>query len=337
MARQGLLLVNLGTPDAPTAAAVRPYLRQFLLDGRVIDLPALPRWLLVHLAILPRRPRASAHAYRQIWTDRGSPLLFHSLDLAEAVAARLGDGYAVALGMRYGNPSLGAALARLRGLGVEALTVLPLYPQYAASSTGSSVAELYRLLGQAWDPLRVRVLPEFYEDEGFLDAFAEVARAQAQAVDHVLFSFHGLPERQLRKSDPDGSRCLKAASCCEAITAANRRCYRAQSHATARGLAQRLGLDASRYTVSFQSRLGRTPWIKPYTDEVLPTLPSRGIKRLAVVCPSFVADCLETVEEIGLRARAQFLEAGGKAFERIPCLNATPRWVEAVVRMVRDA
>ena len=337
MARDGLLLINLGTPDAPTATAVRPYLREFLMDPRVIDVNPLLRWLIVHVGILPRRPRASAHAYQQIWTDRGSPLLFHSLDLTRAVAERLGGaGYEVELGMRYGNPSIGAALKRLRERGVEDLWVLPLYPQYAASSAGSSVARVYELIGEEWDPVRVRMLPEFYTDEGFLEAFAEVGRSAGvgAGTDHVLFSFHGVPERQIRKSDPTGAHCLASESCCAAIGEHNRRCYRAQSYATARLLAQRLGVDPSRYTVSFQSRLGRTPWIRPYTDEVLPELAKKGVKKLAVICPSFVADCLETLEEVGIRAREQFLAAGGEAFTLVPSLNATPKWVNAVVQLV---
>ncbi len=340
--KRGLLLVNLGTPDAPEPGPVRRYLREFLSDPRVLDLSALGRWALLNLVILPVRPRRSAEAYRKIWTERGSPLLFHGQDLAAAVQARLGGERHVELAMRYGNPSLPHALTRLRTAGVEELTVFPLYPQYAASSTGSTLEQVFALAGSAWNVTPLRVVPPFYDHPGFLDAFADVARPviAAARADHVLFSFHGLPERHMRKSDesaPGAAHCLASASCCDAIVDANRHCYRAQSYFTARALAERLGLTKPGYSVSFQSRLGSTPWVKPYTDRVLPELARSGVKRLAVMCPAFVADCLETLEEIGLRARDSFLQAGGESLTLVPSLNAHPRWVDAVVQLARQA
>ena len=230
--------------------------------------------------------------------------------------------------MRYGKPSLGSAIEKLRARGVRELTVVPLYPQYASSSTGSSLERVYRLVGEAWNVEALRVLPPFYDRPAFLDAFAAVGRpvlAEARP-EHVLFSFHGLPERQVKKSDPTGAHCLARADCCDTRVPANRWCYRMQSFHTARELAQRLGLEVGTWTVSFQSRLGRTPWIKPYTDLVLPELAGKGVKRLAVFCPAFVADCLETLEEIGIRARDQFLSAGGEALTLVPSLNAHPSW-----------
>ncbi len=335
--QRGLLLVNLGTPDAPEPGPVRRYLREFLSDPRVLDLSPLGRWALLNLIILPVRPRRSAEAYRKIWTERGSPLLFHSVDLAAQVQQRLAGEAHVELAMRYGNPSIASALARLRARGVEELTVFPLYPQYAASSTGSTLERVYELLGAAWNVTPTRVVPPFYEHPSFLDAFTQVAKPvidQARA-DHVLLSFHGLPERHMRKSDEAGNHCLASEGCCDRIVAANRNCYRAQCYATARGLAAKLALPPGGYTVSFQSRLGRTPWVKPYTDLVLPELAKKGVKRLAVMCPAFVADCLETVEEIGLRAKELFLGAGGESLTLVPSLNAQPRWVEAVVELAR--
>ena len=335
--RRGLLLVNLGTPDAPDPRAVRRYLAEFLMDRRVVDLPAPWRWLLVHGVILRSRPKVSSHAYRKIWTERGSPLMVHGRALAGQVAQRLGGEFEVELAMRYGSPSLASALGRLRSRGVDRLTVLPLYPQSAASSSGSTAARLYQLLEREWDAPPVDVLPAFFDDPGYLDAYAAVAgEALARApADHVLFSFHGVPERHVRRSDATGVQCLGSPSCSDALTPANRSCYRAQCLFTARELARRVGLSGGGFTVSFQSRLGRTKWIEPYTDATLSALARRGVKRLAVVCPSFVADCLETLEEIGIRGRDQFLREGGEAFTLVPCLNADPRWVDAVVRLAR--
>ncbi len=329
-----LLLVNLGTPDAPTTPAVRRYLRQFLSDPRVIDIPALARAALLNFVILPFRSSKSAGAYRKIWTSRGSPLLSFSQDLAAAVAAQM-PGWKVELAMRYGTPSIASAIAKLGP--VDRLVVLPLYPQYASASTGSSVEEVFRVLaGQAVVP-QVTTVGAFYDDAGFLDAFAGVGRGVLEnaRAEHVLFSFHGLPERQVKASDPTGAHCLASAGCCDRIVEANKDCYRAQCFATARGLASRLGLKDGAWSVSFQSRLGRTPWIKPWTDEVLPELAAKGVKRLAVFSPAFVADCLETLEEIGIRAREQFLALGGETLTLVPSLNAAPAWRDAVVMRAR--
>lgn len=333
----GLLLINLGTPDEPTPPAVRRYLREFLSDPRVIDIHPVGRALLLHLVILPFRPKKSAHAYQSIWDkERGSPLLYHSRDLVRGVAAQLGEEWKVELGMRYGNPSIPDAIAALRAAAVDRIIVLPLFPQYASSSTGTALARVFELAGEAWNTPWLHVVPPFYDDADFIAAFAAVARAaDIAAADHVLLSFHGLPERQCKKSDTSGSHCLAKADCCDRIVPANRHCYRAQCFATARGLAEALALPPERYTVCFQSRLGRTPWIRPYTDELLDKLARDGVKKLAVMCPAFVADCLETVEEIGIRARQQFLAAGGQELTMIPSLNATTPWVELVARMAR--
>jgi len=335
---QGVLLINLGTPDAPETGPVRRYLREFLSDPRVLDIPPLGRAALLYGVILPFRPQKSAEAYRKVWMPQGSPLLVHAQALAGRLQDALGPEWAVELGMRYGQPSLTSALERLRVRGVEELTVVPLYPQYASSSTGSSLERVYQLVGQAWNVEALRVLPPFYDRAAFLDAFADVGRpvlAEARA-DHVLFSFHGLPERQVRKSDPTGAHCLQRADCCDARLPANGWCYRMQCFFTARALAERLGLETGKWTVTFQSRLGRTPWIRPYTDLVIPELAQKGVKRLAVFCPAFVADCLETLEEIGIRARDQFLGCGGEALTLVPSLNAHPSWVRGLTRMLRE-
>jgi ferrochelatase len=337
-ARRGVLLINLGSPDAPTPRAVRRYLREFLGDPRVLDMPNLSRALLLNLVILPTRPRSSASAYQKIWTSAGSPLISNGVALRDGLRKSLGDDWAVELAMRYGVPSIEAALERLAEADVERITVVPLFPHYASASTGSALEAVYCAAAERWNVPPLDVLPPFYGAPGFIASLAAVARElpEEQLPDHVLISFHGLPERQIRKSDATGQHCFASDSCCDAIGPANRFCYRAQCAATARALAKALGLGPEHWTLSFQSRLGRTPWIKPYTDEVLPELAARGVCRLAVVCPSFVADCLETLEEIGIRAREQWLALGGDELVLIPCVNAHPAWVATLAAWIRS-
>jgi ferrochelatase len=327
----GVLLVNLGTPDEPTAHAVRRYLREFLMDPRVIDIPSLPRWLLVNLLIVPFRAPKSARAYRKIWTEEGSPLRVHTQALTEAVQKKMGDGFLVRSAMRYGRPDIRSALESLTRHGAESIRVLPLYPQYASSSTGSTQAEVFRLAGKISHCPPVHFLLPFFDHPGFVRAFADVGAARLKEFqpDHVLFSFHGLPERQIRNADIGGNFCLQSPTCCDEIVPANGLCYRAHCFHTARAIAGKLGLPTSQFTVCFQSRLGRTPWIRPFTDHVIPELLTKGQKRLAVFCPAFVADCLETLEEIGIRAREQ-AEAKGGELLLIPSLNEHPTWVQAV-------
>jgi ferrochelatase len=334
----GVLLANLGTPDSPQVPDVRRYLREFLSDPRVIDINPV---LLLNLVILPLRPAKSARAYQAIWGDAqtGSPLLFHSRGLTDGVRAALGPGYVVELGMRYGAPSIPSALARLQAAQPTKLVVAPLFPQYSSAASGSAIERVYQVLGQQWNVPAVQTVEPFYDDPGFISAFSQVAARHLETFrpDFVLFSYHGLPERHMRKSDPTGQHCLASAGCCDAIGPANRYCYRAHCFSTTRALAASLGLSAERHSVSFQSRLGRTPWIKPYTDLVLPELAKAGHKRLAVLSPAFVADCLETVEEIGIRARDQWRSLGGDELLLVPSLNAEPAWVDTVARLVRTA
>ncbi len=337
MSVTGLLLCNLGTPDDPSPGAVRRYLAEFLADPRVLDINPVGRWALLNLVILPFRPAKSAHAYQQIWTDRGSPLLFHTQDLAAAVRERLGTGWAVEVGMRYQSPSLASALERLRVAGADRVVVMPLYPQYSAASTGSSNEEIFRIASKPWVTPTLSFVEPFFEEPAFIDAFVARGRPvlDAERPDHVLMSFHGLPERHMRKADDTGKHCLASPGCCDRLVAANRNCYRAQCFATARALAARLALPEGGWSVTFQSRLGRTPWIRPYTDVVLPELAAQGKKRVVVFCPAFVADCLETLEEIGIRAKRDFIAAGGESLALVPSLNATAPWADAVVALVR--
>ena len=341
----GLLLINLGTPEGPDTGPVRRYLAEFLSDPRVLDMPAIQRWLLLYLIILPLRPRRSSAAYQKVWDpERGSPLLFHSEDLTAGVDAALGDDWTVVLGMRYGRPSLESALDALVDAGCTRIFVLPLYPQYASSSTGSSLEAVFRLAAERpWVP-PITVVPSFFDHPGYLDATIDAARDTVDAArqsagaehPHVVFSFHGLPEHQVRATDlsPGRTHCLASETCCDTLVPANRGCYRAQCFATARGLAERLGIPRSGWTLSFQSRLGRVPWLRPYTDHVLAELSDAGVDPVVVFTPSFVADCLETLEEIGMEAKGEY--TGGALWEA-PCLNAHPSWIDTVVELVQTA
>ena len=339
----GLLLTNLGTPDAPRVPEVRRYLAEFLWDKHVIDINPIGRWLLLHGIILRTRPKKSAHAYAQVWTPEGSPLMVHSRNLATAVQAHMGPDWHVGLGMRYGNPSLAAGLDQVLAKPIDKLVVVPLYPQYATSSTYSTLERVRELVAARGLKIPVVHVRDFFESQGFINAQADVARQRLAdfAPDMVLMSFHGLPERHLKNLDPargtPAAHCLASPSCCDAVTIQNALCYRAQAFATARALAAKLGLRKGAYRVSFQSRLGRTPWIQPFTDELLVELAKTGTKRLAVMVPSFTADCLETLEEIGIRARADFKAAGGDELLAIPCVNSDPAWVAAVSDLATKA
>ena len=334
----GVLLVNLGTPDSPSTGDVRRYLRQFLSDERVINTSPILRWLLLNLVILPTRPRKSAAAYQKIWLEEGSPLLHHGRGLTEQVAETLGSEFQVELAMRYGSPSIESALSTLLAGGPSQIIVLPLFPQYAIASTGSAIAEISRVLGSVPTPPKVRVIAPFYDDSRLIDPMVEAARNAFAGLnpDHVVLSFHGLPEWQLRDLNNGSERCLESESCCDNLTLANSSCYRAHCFATARALTRSLELADTSVSVAFQSRMGRIPWLEPDLPDVLCRLAERGIKRLGVICPAFVADCLETLEEVGIRANDQWRELGGEALVLAPCVNADPAWARGVASMVRD-
>lgn len=334
----GVLLVNTGSPEAPRTAETRAYLRQFLSDPRVIDIHPVSRWLLLNLIILPFRPKHSAHAYRQVWTDNGSPLIVHSQALRDKLREALPHAV-IEIGMAYGQPSIKSAMARLTEAHVRRIVVLPMFPQYASATVGSVLEGAYSTASAQANVPALSAVPPFYNDEMFLDAWAEVARPSLAefTADHVLMSFHGLPERHVRNCDPTGSHCLVQPDCCDNYLAANPNCYRAHCFATTRGIIKRLGLDAEEYSVAFQSKLGRSPWLAPAADKMIVELAQKGVKRLAVLCPAFVADCLETLEEIGLRAKEDFLRNGGEAFRLVPSLNSHPRWVEAVARLIQTS
>jgi len=334
----GVLVVNIGTPDAPETGAVRRYLNEFLSDPRVLDINPLGRWLLLKCIILPFRSPKSAAAYRAVWTDRGSPLLTITEDFAAALSTELGDDYVVEVGMRYGNPSIASALEKLLAQDLERLVVLPQFPQYSSAATGSASTKIMALISQKWNVPPVEIRPDYYANPGFIDAVSDITREHItqDKPDMVLMSYHGLPERHVRKSwEPGFTECTISGPCPK-MSHGNRYCYRAQCYETSRQIAQRLGLQESDYTVSFQSRLGRTKWIEPYTDVVLPELYEKGVRKLVILCPSFVADCLETLEEIGIRAQQDWKALGGTSLTLIPCVNTHPTWIRASADMVRS-
>jgi len=330
---KGVLLVNLGSPDSPSVPDVRRYLREFLMDGRVLDVNWLLRFFVVHFAILPKRPKQSARAYQSIWTSQGSPLVVTSKNVHSKLQAQV--SVPVELAMRYQNPSIPFAMKRLVEKGVDNLLLVPLFPHYAMSSFETAVVRVQEVAAQLAPGMRVQVQPPYFEEPDYIAALAGRAREHLDGgYDYLLFSFHGIPERQLRKSDPTGTHCLNSSDCCQKPSSAHTTCYRAQCFKTVAAFVESAGVPANKYSVSFQSRLGRTPWLKPYTDYELPRLAAAGRKRILVMCPSFVSDCLETLEEIGMRGRESFIEAGGKEFTMIPCVNEHPLWVTALKRMV---
>lgn len=332
---KGVLLVNLGSPESPSVPDVRRYLREFLMDGRVLDVSWPVRFGIVNFAILPSRPKQSAHAYQSIWTPEGSPLIVISQHVQQRLQAKL--TIPVELAMRYQSPSIPDALRQLASRGVDNLLLIPLFPHYAMSSFETAVERVREVASRLAPSMKLQVQPPYYDHPDYIAALVGSAQEfLARGYDHLLFSFHGLPERHLRKADPTGCHCLQSLDCCQKPSPAHATCYRAQCFKTVAAFVKKAGIPEAKYSVAFQSRLGKDPWLKPYTDHELAKFPAQGIKNLLVLCPAFVADCLETLEEIGMRGRETFLEAGGKQFAQIPCLNEHPLWLEALERMVKS-
>ena len=338
MSKRGILLVNLGSPASTDVADVRSYLGEFLMDERVLDVAYPVRWALVNLVILPTRPRESAEAYSEVWTPEGSPLIVTSEHVQGLLRERVGDEAPIALGMRYAEPSIEAGVKELVRQGVDEILLIPLYPHYAMSSYETVVVKAQEVIDAMPGRIALRIQPPFYAEPDYIDALIDVARPylDEQPWDHLLFSYHGIPERHVKVRDPSGAYCLKQPDCCDRDNPAHGFCYRAQVFRTSREFAARAGIPKEKYSVSFQSRLGRDPWLRPYTDQTLTALPARGIKNLLVICPAFVSDCLETLEEINMRGREDFMEAGGESFEMIPCLNEHPSWIGVLERFVRE-
>lgn len=337
MPTQAALLINLGSPDSTQVADVRRYLAEFLGDERVIDVPFVRKFVVPYI-ILNTRPKKSAEAYAQVWTPEGSPLIVVSQQQRDLVADQV--EMPVYLAMRYANPSIRSVLEQILKDGVDELFVIPLYPHYAMSSYETVVVKVtdeVRALG-AENRLYVEHLQPFYNDPQYLDALAASARPYVEKGDwdKILFSYHGVPERQIRTSDPSHAHCLATPDCCCRPNPAHATCYRHQCTVTMHELARRLGLRPEQYFMSFQSRLGNDPWLKPFTDATLREWGAGDIKRIKVICPAFVTDCLETLEEIAGEGKEEFIHAGGKAFEMIPCLNTHPDWIRYLVDRIQS-
>ncbi len=333
--KTGVLLVNLGTPDSPSVPHVRKYLREFLMDARVMDIPYIWRWMLVNLIIAPFRAPRSAKVYGQLWEERGSPLLFHTQDLRDKLQKSLGDEFAVVFGMRYQKPSIAEALRELLVQNAEKIIVIPLFPQYASATTGSVMEKVEEELNKLKAKPQIKYIARFPDDEGMIATFAELGKRYMKSVDfdHFVFSYHGLPERHIHKSSEDGA-CRLDEHCCGEYHTKNRWCYRAQCYLTSRKLAEKLGMGHGQYTVFFQSRLGKDPWIRPYAEDEIKRLAAEGKKRILVFCPSFTADCLETTIEVGHEFRELFLEHGGEAWQLVESLNSHDLWVESLKKMI---
>jgi ferrochelatase len=329
---KGILLVNLGSPDSTSVSDVRRYLNEFLMDERVID-KAWPIRRFVVGMILINRPKESAHAYEKIWTKEGSPLVVASQNVQRRLQQRV--KVPVGLAMRYQSPSIPSAVQKLAEQGVDELLLIPLFPHYAMSSFETAVERVREVARKIAPQMHIEVQPPFYKNADYIAALVTSAQDYLKKdYDYLLFSYHGLPERHLRKSDPTGSHCLTKENCCEVGSEAEATCYRAQCFRTTAAFVQHAAVPREKYSVSFQSRLGKDPWLKPYTDFELERLAKAGVKKLLVICPAFVADCLETIEEIGIRGRETFMQAGGQEFSQIPCLNEHPLWIEALEGMI---
>jgi ferrochelatase len=336
--KKGVFLLNLGSPDSPKTRDVRRYLKEFLNDPYVIDLPYLFRKLLVDGIILNTRPAKSAEAYSQVWTEEGSPLLIHTRALTEKVRNLIEGGsegpVSVRMGMRYGSPSMESVLEAFREDGVTELVFIPLYPQYSYAASESSIARFEELQPKILPGVRVKVVQDFFHEADFIESLISSMKEPVERFkpDVLLLSYHGIPERQIAKIRKAPELCCSP-GCCDTWTDKNRWCYRAQCYETSRRIAKGLGLSPDRVITAFQSRLGRTKWIEPYTDHLLEEFPKQGIKRLMVASPSFTADCLETLEEIRIRYQELFVESGGTEFEYIPCLNSRDDLAQCITRM----
>ncbi len=333
MNKTGILLIQLGTPDSPSVHDVRKYLREFLNDSRVIDIPWLARKILVNLIIVPFRAPKSAKVYKKLWTENGSPLLFYSESLKNKLQKLIGDSYDVELAMRYQSPSMYEVLERMKKKNYDRILILPLFPQYASATSGSAADKVVKIIKKWWVIPELKIITQFWDDEGYLNSFAERGKQyNPDDYDHVLFSYHGLPVRQVDKVHIDGKPCSEH-NCESEITEENKYCYKAQCYATTRALAERINIPTEKYTVSFQSRLNKN-WLTPFSDIVIADQAKKGARKLLVFSPAFVADCLETIIEIGDEYNQLFKENGGEKIQLVTSLNDNDGWAEAVRKLI---
>ena len=334
MDNRALILMNLGSPDSTEVKDVKKYLDEFLMDERVIDSPYLLRALLVKGVIVPFRSPKSAEAYKKIWTKEGSPLIVLTKQLQKTLQSKL--TMPVEIAMRYGNPSITHAYEQVlkQTPQVKEVILLPLYPHYAMSSYETAVEDAKLVHSKNKYPFSLRIIEPYYNEPNYINSLAASIEPYLKDYDHLLFSYHGVPERHIHKGDVTGNHCLKVADCCNVNSEAHKFCYRHQCYTTTRLVAEKLGLVKDKFSQSFQSRLGRAEWLKPYTAARLAELPTEGKKKILVVCPAFVSDCLETLEEIAQEGKHTFKEAGGQSFTMIPCLNVHPLWVETILKWV---
>lgn len=328
--------MNLGSPDSTEVKDVRKYLRQFLMDERVIDIPFLPRFALINGIIVPFRAPKSAEAYKTIWTEQGSPLVVLTRQLKQALQQTV--DIPVEMGMRYGNPSVETAFENLlqNNPGLDEVFAIPLYPHYAMSSFETAVEYAREVHAQKKHKFKLNFKKPFYNEAGYINALAENIRPYLeQPHDHILFSYHGVPGRHIKKSDITHNHCLQSSNCCETASPAHAQCYRHQVFTTTRLVMQLLNIREDQYSISFQSRLGKG-WLEPFTDIRLEQMPAEGIKNLLILCPAFVSDCLETLEEIAIRGKESFMKSGGENYTMIPCLNTNPLWVDVVKGWVEE-
>jgi len=334
--KKGILLVNLGSPDSTKTKDVRKYLDEFLMDERVIDIPYWKRYLLIKGIILNVRPKKSAAAYKKIWWDEGSPLVVISERFTKKVAAKL--DIPVTLGMRYGSMSIKNAIQELHEQGVEETLLIPLYPHFAMSSYETVVEKAKEVNRRDFPNMKINSLPVFYNEPGYIKAMCNNIKNHLNGFDydHLLFSYHGIPERHIFKSDTTKSHCKLDKSCCTTPSKAHSTCYKHQCLETTRQIVEQLDLKEGTYSNSFQSRLLKDPWLRPYTDFELEKFPKEGKKKLAVVTPAFVADCLETLEEIAMEGKDEFLKAGGESYKHIPCMNDNDEWVDVMCNWIEE-
>lgn len=332
--KKGVLLINLGTPKSPSPKDVFHYLNEFLTDARVIDIPYFKRQLLVRGVIVPFRFKASSLSYQAIWQKEGSPLSIYAKQTKELLQTELGDGYHVEYAMRYQEPSIHEALKKLEKMDLKELTIIPLFPQYASATTGSICEKVFSCLS-SWSTFpKIKIINSFFNHPLLIDAFCEIAKESCyRDYEHILMSFHGLPKKHLIKADKHSS-CQKKQDCCKTLCEKNLSCYGAQCYATADLIAKQLNLDPSKYTVCFQSRLGKTPWIMPYTSNVIEDLAKKGVKNILVMCPAFICDCLETLHEIAFEYEEEFKNLGGKSLTLMPGLNTHPLWIQTLKELV---